>query len=217
MQIVPDPQAADDQPAWRGDGTFAKSFMADRRYARDRAPAPEAPPQNDAHAAALAEAKAAGRAEAEAEFADEKGRWERLACALKKADDSACKALSQRLVATITALCERTLQPLALDGERLVARCEAAARWLGENSGHVTLRLHPADVDCFDPDCLESLELQIDETLERGSLVLSGPDGEVHDGPAEWRRAIADALGGHCDEDNTGDAADTGRASDDNA
>jgi flagellar assembly protein FliH len=56
------------------------------------------------------------------------------------------------------------------------------------------LRLHPDDAALIEAGDAGGMVIEPDPTLERGSLVLEGPDGTVRDGPAEWRRAIAAAL-----------------------
>jgi flagellar assembly protein FliH len=55
--------------------------------------------------------------------------------------------------------------------------------------------LHPDDLAMLDDAALVGWQIVPDAGLDRGGLLLEGADGAVADGPSEWRRAIAAALG----------------------
>jgi flagellar assembly protein FliH len=161
-------------------------------------PAPPAPdPLAEARARAYAEGLAAGRAAAEAE-SEALGRRQRaLRLAFGSLDEAASFALAEDLAVTVLALCEGVLGEAALDPAGLRARCAAAARRIGGAAEALVLHLHPEDIAMLEQEgALAALRLAPDASLERGSLVIEGPDGTVSDGPAEWRRAIAAAVRG---------------------
>ena len=176
-------------------------FVADRRYgaADRRNSAPAASENSDDHSAVLADARAAGelagRIAAAEEFEGEKALWTKLKLGLSRLDEQAELMLAERLRATVAALCERTLEPLALDTKLLAGRCAIAARMMGEAAGPLTLHIHPDDCDSLDLDFLKQWTVEVDPQLERGSLRFAGGEGEVTSGPAEWRAAIAAAFG----------------------
>jgi len=57
------------------------------------------------------------------------------------------------------------------------------------------LRLHPDDLALIVARLPAGLPVEPDPALERGALRLEGSAGGVEDGPAQWRRALAEALG----------------------
>ena len=57
------------------------------------------------------------------------------------------------------------------------------------------LRLHPEDFKLIARQLPADLEVLPDAALERGALRVESANGGVEDGPAHWRRAIAEALG----------------------
>jgi len=178
---------------------FAAStgFNADPRFLAVTA----APPAHDPAAeqvSAWAEGHAAGRAEAEAEcaaiLAERQVGQEKLRLTLARLDAEQEELLRQRLYATIEALCETALAPLKLDREALLARVHRAAAMLARADDERVLRLHPDDFELIGKALPEGLEVQTDPALERGALRLESANGGVEDGPAHWRRAIAEAL-----------------------
>ncbi len=150
----------------------------------------------DAIARAFADGEAAGRAAASAEAQAELKRQRELRLAFRAFDQAALDSLAAELAETVIGLCGQVLEASAIDCESLKTRCEAAAKRIGEAASDCTLRLHPDDVALLGETPPAGLAMEADPALERGSLLLEGPDGAVRDGPAEWRRAIADAVRG---------------------
>ena len=176
----------------------AGGFASDPRFAGQIA-APPAPPPEDRVALAWADGHAAGRAEASAEAAlrhqaDEQARA-RIEVALARLDAEQAEVLRQRLVETVTALCETALAPLALDAAALARRAARAAAMLARADDAAVLHLHPDDLALVEASLPAGLPVQPDPTLERGALRLEGAAGGIEDGPAQWRRALAEALG----------------------
>lgn len=170
-------------------------FAPDPRFGR-QSPLPAQP--DDLHARRWDEGYAAGCAEtqraaddAAAEQAEARGKIE---LTLARLDAEQQELLRRKLFTAIEVLCEGSLAPLLLDRDALAARVERAAAMLARADDERVLRLHPADVELIGDALPAGLELRADPALERGALRLETTNGGVEDGPAHWRRAIAEAL-----------------------
>lgn len=163
------------------------------------APEPEAPvadPIAEARARAYAEGEAAGRAAAEAEGEARAARQRMLRLAFRTLDEAARSVLAEDLAATVAGLCEQVLAGAAIDRDGLLARCAAAAQRIGGAAETLALHLHPDDIALIGAAPLPGWRIVPDAELERGAVLIEGPDGSVSDGPADWRRAIAAAVRG---------------------
>lgn len=136
----------------------------------------------------LAEGKAAANAEAQVEIA----RMLRLS--FRDLDRAALDALASALQETVLALCGQVLDLADIDREALEERCRQAAARLGSVAGRCKLHLHPDDLAMLGEDTFPDWTLLSDPELDRGALLLESEEGSVHDGPRQWRRAIAEAL-----------------------
>ncbi|QFT76707.1 FliH/SctL family protein [Erythrobacter sp. THAF29] len=187
------------QPVWLSALTSPAEFAEGPPFARKPlSMAPEPPPAEPEAAIAKAreEGEAAGRAAAQAEYrkADENRRA--LQLAFRALDQAAMDALAAELTETVIELCGQVLSECAIEKQQLSERARAAAMLLGGAPEHMKLRLHPDDIGELGHAALEGMQCVADPELPRGSLRLESPDGEVHDGPDQWRRAIAEALRG---------------------
>ena len=204
-----EPVAAADSPGWLtlldggpgGGFREAAPFGAPEPEPAPLPPVPAPEPQGpDPHAEALARAyadgEAAGRGAATAEAEDRAGRQRAIRLAFRNLDEAARAALADDLTATVIALCDGALAGAAIDRAALLARCHAAARRIGGAAESLALHLHPDDIDLLGTDALADWRVVADAALERGAVVIEGPDGSVSDGPAEWRRAIVAAVQG---------------------
>lgn len=177
----------------------SSGFASDPRFAACRAsPSLPLPEPEDPVALAWADGHAEGRAQALAEAsaraeADEAARTP-IELALARLDAELAEQLRQKLYATVEALCAAAIAPLALDPAALAARVERAAAMLARADDARVLRLHPDDLALVAPRLPEGLEVSPDSALERGALRIESANGGVEDGPAHWRRAIAEAL-----------------------
>lgn len=176
-------------------------LAADRGFAPDprfgsQLPMPAQP--DDLHARGWDEGYAAGCAETQRAAADAAAEQAaargKIDLTLARLDAEQQELLRQKLFAAIEVLCEASLAPLLLDREALAARVERAAAMLARADDERVLRLHPADIALVSGALPEGLELRADPALERGALRLETANGGVEDGPAHWRRAIAEAL-----------------------
>lgn len=173
----------------------AGGFVSDPRFS----PAPPPPPEpDDPVAEAWRDGFAAGQAEAEAAAAlraeTDAAARARLDLSFARLDAEQTEALRDRLIETVAALCEASLAPLALDPEALAHRATTAAAMLARADDERVLRLHPDDLALVAARLPADLAVEPDATLERGTLRVDGAQGGVEDGPAHWRRAIAEAL-----------------------
>ncbi|OBV10906.1 Flagellar biosynthesis/type III secretory pathway protein [Erythrobacter dokdonensis DSW-74] len=150
----------------------------------------------DALALAYAEGEAAGRMAALAEAERDAARQRALRLAFRALDEAARDVLAQDLADTVIALCGGVLEDHATDRDALLARCHAAAARIGGAPTALRLHLHPEDIAALGPEALADWSVIADSALERGGLLLEGPDGAVRDGPQDWRRTIAAAVRG---------------------
>jgi flagellar assembly protein FliH len=160
-------------------------------------PEPE-PPADDPLATAYAEGFAAGAASARAE-AEEQARIlaaarDALTLAFARLDQELQEELRLRLRDTVAALCEEAIAPLALDEEALLRRIQTAVAMLARADDERIIRLHPEDIALISAKMTMDWQVVPDALLERGGLRVESTNGGVEDGPAVWRRAIAEAL-----------------------
>ncbi len=159
-------------------------------------------PQNEASedpiAAAFADGHAAGIAEAQAQAAEQihtlTEAREALGLSFARLDQQMEEDLRLRLRDTVSALCEAAIAPLALDQDALIRRVELAVSMLARADDERVIRLHPDDIELVSKRLAREWAVQPDPALERGSLRVESTNGGVEDGPATWRRAIAEAL-----------------------
>ena len=173
-------------------------FRSDPRFcAETPAAEPDAPIDpvtrawDEGFAAGHGEASSAALAAAEADAAARAA----ITLSLARLDAALAEALRQKLLVTVESLCEAAIAPLALDKAALAARVERAAAMLARADDERVLRLHPDDFKLVARQLPAGLEVLGDPALERGSLRMESANGGVEDGPAHWRRAIAEALG----------------------
>ena len=181
----------------RGGGGFSRDPRFSPLFAcstPDDAARSEPDPVADAYRRGLAE----GRSEAEAAAAElERVREaERAAIELAFArfDCSSAAALRERLRLTVLALCEETILPLALDADGLAARIAKATSMLQRVQDERRVRLHPDDLALVEKRVPADLTIVPDPSVERGALRIETDDGGIEDGPAQWRRILAEAF-----------------------
>lgn len=180
-------------------------FLPDMRFGATLSPAaaertveiaePHAPdPLDTAWADGFAAGQAAAQEEAEARAATLAAAREGLALSFVRLDTVLEEELRLRLRDTVTALCEATLAPFAIDADALLSRVTRAAGMLARADDERVIRLHPADIELVAPRLLAEWQVHPDPALERGTVRVESAQGGVEDGPATWRMAIAEAL-----------------------
>jgi flagellar assembly protein FliH len=177
------------------DGRFALVPRAARAAAQ---PAPPEPEPEDPVALAFAEgfnlAAEQVRAELEAAHAAEAAAREALSLSLTRLDADMAEMLRQRLTDTVMALCEATLVPYAHDEKVLAQRVERAVAMFSRAEDERVIRLHPDDLALVTDQLKAEWKVVPDPALERGSIRVESQSGGVEDGPAQWRRALAEAF-----------------------
>ncbi|WP_275227232.1 FliH/SctL family protein [Novosphingobium album (ex Liu et al. 2023)] len=192
------PFAALSEPGgFRADARFGLSLPARREPEPTPIPNFETA-EPDLVSEAFAQGYAAGaeqaRAEAEAVAAADAAAAGKLALSFSRLDKAMEDELRLRLRDTVAALCESAIMPLALDEDMLVRRIETAVSMLSRADDERVIRLHPDDFKLVSPRLCAEWDVQADATMPRGELRVDCTNGGVEDGPATWRRAIAEAL-----------------------
>lgn len=191
------------QRGFRSDSRFAVARPADPGpYGPSEALAPDMPlpeqaaqdPVALAFSEGFALAMEQARAEADAARAEAAAAHEALELAFTRLDTQMAETLRQRLIDTVLVLCEQTLVPFALDTEALAQRAERAMAMFTRAEDEKILRLHPDDLALVSQRLQSEWTVLPDPSLERGALRVETPLGGVEDGPAEWRRALAEAF-----------------------
>jgi flagellar assembly protein FliH len=151
-------------------------------------------PLGEARAQAFAEGADEGRAQTEAHAAATLAAHGLLSLAFERLDREMEEDLRLALRETVSLLCESVLAPLALDPDALLARIDKAIAMLSRSYDERTIRLNPEDIALLSDKFRADWQVQPDTSLPRGTLRVESTEGGVEDGPATWRRAIAEAL-----------------------
>ena len=173
------------------------SFARDGRYAKPQVP--EEPVETEdvaekAYRAGYEDGQLSARADFDAQLTAERAARSAIALAFARFDAASERQLRDRLLATVHALCEEAVLPLALDSEGLARRVEAAAAMLQRKHDQRIVHIHPEDLELVKASVPASLELVADGSVERGGLRVETDDGGVEDGPQQWRRALAEIF-----------------------
>lgn len=137
---------------------------------------------------------AAGKQAVEADHQLQGEKQNRLRLAFRVLDQAAMDALSAEISETVISLCEQVVGELRIDRSTLSDRCRVAASRIGMAAADCKMYLNPDDIDLLGDDFLADWNVVAEPAIERGNLRFEGPDSSVRDGPAEWRRAIAEAV-----------------------
>lgn len=185
----------------RGGGGFARDprfsglFKGPSERAQDPAPEPAPDPVAEAYRRGFEEGRAEAEAHAAQRAAEEEGRREAIELAFARFDAASADALRERLRRTVLALCEDAVLPLAIDPQGLAARVEKAVAMLQRAQDERRVLLHPEDLALVEGRLPEGIALVPDPAIERGGLRIDSEDGGIEDGPAQWRRILAEAFG----------------------
>jgi flagellar assembly protein FliH len=155
---------------------------------------PEVDPVSDAFMKGYTQGLEAARGEAAAATNDDTAAMHKLALSFARLDEALEEQLRQRLRDTVVALCEAALAPLAIDEDMLMRRITTAASMLARADDDRVIRIHPLDLELLAPRLHADWDVQPDASLERGAIRVESSNGGVEDGPATWRRAIAEAM-----------------------
>ncbi|NBC37511.1 flagellar biosynthesis protein [Novosphingobium sp. FSY-8] len=163
----------------------------------DIAPAPD--PLTQAHEEGYAQGFSDATLASHQQAMEDDALRDKLRLSFARIDAEMAEMLRQRLLDTVVALCEATLAPLALDRDALAARVERAVAMFARADDETVIRLHPDDLALVQALLPPDWTYVPDPALGRGAIrVEAGSRGQegggVEDGPAQWRRAIAEAL-----------------------
>ena len=138
-----------------------------------------------------------GRRTAELEFAEEREALAKLMEGLEVLRPEPTNALALLLAETVDRLVRQIVGTTAVEPAILIARAEAAAALIGQETEPARLRVSPDDLPL-----LEGARIPVpivgDPDIERGSLVLETGQGWIEDGPAvrlDRLRAELDRMG----------------------
>lgn len=138
-----------------------------------------------------------GRRAAELEFTDDRAAIARLAESLEVLRPEPTNALALLLAETVERLVRQVIGSVEIDSALLLARAEAAAALIGEDTAPARLRVHPDDLPLF-IGARVPVEIMADPTIERGGLKLETGQGWIEDGPSvrlDRLRAALERLG----------------------
>ena len=185
----------------RAGGTFSRDPRFTPLFRSSEMSAPAATiaatvdPLIDAYERGYAEGLAQAREEAELAAAERDRHRAAIELAFARMDDKSAAELRERLQMTVLSLCEDTILPLALDHTGLAARVEKAVAMLQRSQDERRVLLNPDDLEEVRHRLPPELILESDPSVERGALRIETPDGGIEDGPAQWRRILAEAFG----------------------
>jgi len=134
------------------------------------------------------------RASFEEQLQTERAGRAAIELAFARLDEENQRLLRDRIVATVHALCEEAVLPLALDVEGLSKRVQAAVAMLQRKHDQRLVHIHPDDLALVKNSLSTEIELIADPSVERGGLRVETDDGGVEDGPQQWRRALAEVF-----------------------
>jgi flagellar assembly protein FliH len=132
---------------------------------------------------------AAGRAEADAE----REALHRLAAGLEALRPEPMRALGGMIAMTVERLLAELMGQVEIDADLLLARANAAAELIGEETRPACLKLHPQDLARLAGADLP-LPVQADATLAPGGVRVETGQGWVEDTPAMRMETLRAAL-----------------------
>lgn len=147
--------------------------------------------QDEAYQRGFAE----GHASALAELSEHQAHQEKLRLSLTRLEKEQAQLIQQQLAQTVGALCAATLGTAMPDPQLLQSRCDQALAMLDTHTGDGVLYAHPDDLASLEVPENACWTLAADPALARGALRLSTSEGDLLDGPQQWREAIDRALG----------------------
>ncbi|MBX7500573.1 hypothetical protein K3181_03815 [Qipengyuania sp. YG27] len=174
------------------------SFSRNSRFTTPEVPA--APPvevedaAEKAYRAGYEDGQISARADFDAQLKAERAERAAIELAFARFDAESERNLRDGLLATVHALCEEAVLPLALDAEGLARRIDAAAAMLKRKHDRRVIHIHPDDLELVRDNVAADLELVPDGSVDRGGLRVETEDGGVEDGPHQWRRALAEIF-----------------------
>ncbi|HVJ01209.1 MAG TPA: FliH/SctL family protein [Sphingomonas sp.] len=151
-------------------------------------------PMAVAHAAGVAEGRAAAFAEAEAARGQEEALLARIAEALAAGTHIDREGMAAQLRQTVLHLVRKIVGETVVAPELLSRRIEAAVDLLAEGAETAQLRLHPDDAGALADRLPAGVTSLADAQVARGSFVLESRATIVEDGRDLWLEQLAQAI-----------------------
>lgn len=170
------------------------AILPARDAAPDPVPADLADPAEEAFERGFTEGYATAREEAERQEKLRDAARAAITLELGRMDEAAAQEMAERLRQTVLALCEHAVMPLAMEPAGLAARVTKAVSMLQRAADERRVLIHPDDLALIHARLPADLLVEPDASVERGGLRIETPDGGVEDGPAQWRRILAEAF-----------------------
>ena len=136
-----------------------------------------------------------GHAAALSEIEEHNKHRAKLRLSLTRLEKEQAQLIQQQLAQTVGALCAATLGSAMPDPQLLQSRCDQVLAMLDAQSANGVLYAHPDDLASLEVPENACWTLAADPALARGALRLSTSEGDLLDGPQQWREAIDGALG----------------------
>jgi flagellar assembly protein FliH len=165
-------------------------------FAAEPAPAPRGfvDPIAAAHAAGIAEGRAAALAEAEEARARERALLDQVSEALAKGAHFDRERMAGHLRQTVLHLVRQMVGDAGIAPDILAARIDAAIGLLADKAESALLRLHPDDVVLVQGHLAATVFPVGDPHVARGSFVIESASTIVEDGPEVWLDQLASAI-----------------------
>lgn len=179
----------------RGSGFRPMSFAPATHAAPAEAESPAEPDLDDPFARGLAE----GQRLAEAAFVAERHQLLALLAGAEVLQDEPSEELAQLIAETVERLVRQIVAAAPIDAEWLQAQAETAAAMVADADKARTLWVHPDDAALL-ADCSQTLAIESDPAMVRGTIRLETSTGWIEHGRAVYLDELRTALG-------TGEAA----------
>ena len=180
--------------AWGFDRAQVEQELAEIAPHMGLAPAPEPVDMAAVEEAAFAAGREAGLQEAADVLMHERAAMQAIVAAAEVLRPEPTGALAALLAETVERLVRQIVGSVEIERETLLARVEAAAHLIGEETAPAVLRLHPHDLERLDGAALP-VPARADPSLDPGTLRLETARGWIEDGPAVRLERLRAALG----------------------
>jgi len=147
-----------------------------------------------AHAAGVAEGRAAALAEIEDAHAREAALLDQVSTALAQGAHFDRDRMAGHLRQTVMHLVTKLVGEVVIAPDVLAGRINAAVDLLADSAESALLRLHPDDVPLVEGKLPPSLFAVGDPHLARGAFVIESASTIVEDGPDLWLEQLAQAI-----------------------
>ncbi|WP_431469300.1 FliH/SctL family protein [Sphingosinithalassobacter sp. LHW66-3] len=147
-----------------------------------------------AHAAGVAEGRAAALAEIEAARAREGALLDQVSTALARGAHFDRERMAGQLRQTVLHLVHRLIGETGIASDLLDRRVAAAVDLLADSAESALLRLHPEDVPLLEGKLPARIFAVGDAHVSRGGFVIESASTIIEDGPDLWLEQLAEAI-----------------------